>query len=445
MAILYGFGRYFLMDKSTDHLYHLPENATLALRIDGGTMAKSALFQILLESKDEEVLAKIEEQIEKRKKYKGPNLSLGVDYLADVLVYSFPYKSEQILGITYCLKPGAKMEENAPNILKDNQVFAVNNGVGVVLTYPKRLQSDQKVIATLQQQANAIANQAISSDLTQDLVKKEIGQLVHLSSRGNPFGAETLFNGANAKVTTEGNALNLSGNMMPNPAMKQSFKQPEFQLPVDGFHFSSALIPASFNDSLRKFLPDSVEFGKIESVSLNYRGTEIQNTVKQNLVYSPDVDLLISFSEPFDFEAFLASDYFTEHSKLTYANGTLSNDFIAYKIQQLDDRQYFVTSSKTGLSVKKGWDGHFFNLSGDAKMLTELRGNKMILSFISFVPMYSSSRDVFRRLDQLEISIDRGANDLAQLTGTMDFKDGFYPMNEFLKFVLINDLIRVTP
>ena len=63
--MLYGMAQTFLVDKKTDQLYHIPQDATVAVRIDGSALMKNAMFEIMLEAQDETVLTMIEDQIKK--------------------------------------------------------------------------------------------------------------------------------------------------------------------------------------------------------------------------------------------------------------------------------------------------------------------------------------------------------------------------------------------
>jgi hypothetical protein len=439
---LYFVSQVFLVQKKNEHLYHLPKDATLALRIDGASLMKNALFEILLKANDKEVITLLEQEIKKRRKSGGPSTSLGIDYLSDVLFFSAPFENKQIYGMTYKLNRPTLMSKNAPNVFGPKQVYALKGDIGVVLTYNGTESPSAKQKISMQRMADQIVSNPISTELTKHIEQKDFHQVVKLSSDESPFGEASLFTGAKAELFLQNTSILMDGELMVNKDILKDFKPPSYHLKADGFHFQTALVPKSINDTLKTFLPDfEVPLPGISSLSINYRGGEIQNTMK-GLFVSPQMDLLIEFQEDFDFEQFVGQELFKKKTGMTYVNGHLKNDFISYRVDIKNSRTIYLTSHENKI-VGKGWDNCYFTLSGDLTRLTEISGDRMIMTFISVMSVFSSSKALFNNIDKMDVRLMKEANTPAHLKGEIKFKEGHLPMNELLKFALANKLIKL--
>jgi hypothetical protein len=65
------------------------------------------------------------------------------------------------------------------------------------------------------------------------------------------------------------------------------------------------------------------------------------------------------------------------------------------------------------------------------------------------IPIFQASKTLAEHTDKLSVKLMKVNNSQAFLKGDLKFKEGYYPMNELMKFVLISELTesggRITP
>ena len=89
----------FLLEEevSTLHL-HVPEEATFALELDGRSISSSILTSTLFETRDEEIIQLVEEQLAKKTTKETPEVSDAIDYLSPVIFFQVPinFQSQEL-------------------------------------------------------------------------------------------------------------------------------------------------------------------------------------------------------------------------------------------------------------------------------------------------------------------------------------------------------------
>lgn len=441
LGFIYFIAQSFLIERSEDHLKHLPENASVALRIDGASIIKNGFFEIVLQSKDEAVINLLEEQVSKRRKKVGVNRGLGIDYMSDIVIYTFPFNNKEVYGTTYRLNNPDKMEANIQDFLSQNQVYGLHHSTGVILSFPDESLSlsDKRKLELIAQQ---IAEKPSKSKVAVPLTEKNEKEIVKLASNHFPFGTGTIFEQLESNVTLNEHKIELKGRLGADASKRKTFIEPEYSLSQNGFHFHTTLISDEVNDTITRVFPDSlIQLAPINSFSMNYFGGEIKNTMK-GLFVSPQVDLLIQFKDSFDLKEFLTQDWVQNKTGLVNKGNIFESDFIKYKFEKLSPTTYFISSSENA-GIEKGWNKCHLSISGDPTRLTEIKADAMIMTFISVMSIYSSSRELFENIEDFELCIEDKGGSKATLDGTLSFKDGAYPMNEFLKFALTNRLIKL--
>ncbi|MFA7273995.1 MAG: hypothetical protein WC044_09005 [Crocinitomicaceae bacterium] len=439
---LYFAGREFLIEKPIENLSHLPSDATFAMRIDGSGVLKSTLFSVILEANDPQVIDAINFQINEKRKSKGPSKSLGIDYLSDVLVYLAPFENGQILGINYNLKRPDLMRKNAKIALSKNQVFAINDHLGVVLTFQGKTELSPKERVALLQLAEQIAFEPTKGDLADKLGHTEGNKFIQLSSKGQLFGETTLFNRSDLNLSLAEHSLKIDGELLKNRLEKRVFSIPDKNLQPSGLHFYTTLIPEKIQDSIHQLLlTKHLILPRIKSIAINYRGSNIHNS-DHGLIYSPDMDFYITFNQETDLRSLLKNSELLDEYRFTWNSDVLDNGVQKYYVQKTDANSYlFSTRKNTKLvtNVPKS----LLSLSGDLTSLTKISGDKMILFFLENLPIFNSTKDFFERTTGVQIQISDREENMASIQGQFEFKEEFYPMNEFLKYALQNNFIRV--
>lgn len=435
-------GREFLLTKPIENLYHVPTDATFAMRIDGTAVLKATAFSIILEANDPELIDIVNRQINVKRKRKGPSKNIGIDYLSDLVVYAMPFESGQILGFTYNLNRPDLMRKNASRALDSNEVYAINGNIAVVLSYTgkKHLLPEQKskMIALAQK----IAFEPTKNELADKLSQRESNKIIQLSSKGQLFGETTLFNRSDMDLVLGDHGLKMSGVLYKNRLENRVFNQPKYTLAPDGMHFYSTLIPQKIQDTIHKFLlSKELSLPRIQAISVNYRGATINNT-DRNLIYSPDLDLLVTFETDFDFKKIFIESSTLGAFKLKKAGDGLSNGVHDYIFEKVDSKTFLI-SSKKALKPISTPTNCLLCVKGQMNPITNIDGDKMILFFLENLPIFKSSKDFFSKTEGINIKITDTKENKALVKGYFNFKNEYYPLNEFFKFGIQNNFIRV--
>jgi hypothetical protein len=435
-------GREFLLTKPIENLRHVPTDATFAMRVDGTAVLKSSAFSIILEANDPDLIDVINQKINQKRKHKGPSKNLGIDYLSDLVVYAVPFENGQLLGVTYNLKRPDLMRKNASLGLDSNQVYVINENIGVVLTYlgKKRLTPNEK--SKMFSLAKKIAFEPTKSVLADKLALRESNKIVQLSSKGQLFGETTLFNRSDMDLVLSDHGLKMTGELYKNRLEKRVFNQPKYTLKKDGMYFYTTLIPQKIQDTIHKLLfQNGLNLPRIQSISINYRGSTINNT-DRNLIYSPNLDLLITFEQEFDFQKAFYESPLLEALKMKKVNNGLSNGILDYTFEKIDQKTYLISSNK-GVKPIPTPENCLLCLNGQMDPLTNINGDKMILFFLENLPIYKTTKDFFAKTEGVKIEITNTGMNKALIDGHFNFKKEYYPLNEFLKYGIQNNFIRV--
>jgi hypothetical protein len=440
---MFLFGRFFLIEKPIENLSHIPSNTIFAMRLDGSSALKSTLFAILLEANDPEVIEVINEQINKKWKKKGSNKSLGIDFLSDIVVYVFPFEGEKMLGLTYNLKRPDLMRKNASIALDSTQCYAINEDIGVVLKYLGNKaftpEKRNKAIGLAKQ----IAFHPMKSELATKISEKKTNKFVQLTSQGMLYGSSTLFTRTDMDLSLEAHSLVLNGQLIKNVGEKGIFSNSNFNLKPSGMHFYTTLIPEKIQDSLQHTIAlVNLKLPNLQAIGLNYRGLEIKNP-DGVLINSPDIDVVLNFKYPVDLYAALRASTFLKELKMEFKNETtITNGQKDFYLTKIDSKTYLFSSLKN-VKVKKNPQTCLLCMEGDLSNFTNVSGDKWLMLFLNNFPFYYNSKNFFSKTNGVKISINNTNGSKAKLDGRIDFKKEFSPMNEFFKYAVQNNFIRL--
>ncbi len=441
--ILFLFGRFFIIEKPIENLSHIPENSIFAMRLDGSSALKSTLFSILLEANDPEVIEVINLQINKKWKRRGVSKNLGIDFLSDIVVYVFPFEEAQMLGFSYNLDKPEHMRKNASVALDSNQFYAINENIGVVLTYLGKnslsIQQKAKAIET----AKKIAFEPTKTDLAKKIAKKETNKFVQLTSKGMLYGSSTLFTRTDMDLSLEKHSLVLDGQLIKNKSVSDIFQNKNYTLEPSGVHFYTTLIPESIQDSLRKFIGQmNFKTPDIQAIAINYRGLKIDN-IDGTLVQSPDMDLVLNFKDTIDLlNAIKKSTLFDVLKWKFHDNQTITNGVARYYLTKIDNKTYAISSKKI-VKTKMNEASSLLNINGDLSHFTNVSGDKWLMLFLNNFPFYSNSKTFFSKTKGINLMINNTVSNNAIVRGRINFKEEYSPMNEFFKFGVQNNFIRL--
>ncbi len=441
--VLFLFGRFFLVEKPIENLTHIPENAIFAMRLDGSSALKSTLFSILLEANDPEVIEVINKQIEKKWKRKGVSKKLGIDFLSDIVVYVFPFEGEQILGMSYNLERPELMRKNAMAALDSTQCYAINENIGIVLRYLGKngptIEQRNKMIELAKQ----IALHPNPSDLSKKIAIKETDKFAQLTSRGLLYGTSTLFTRTDMDLMLEDHSLVLEGQLIKNARTKDVFNNSNFTLKPSGIHLYTNLIPKKVQDSLHKIISKvGLDIPNIRAFAINYRGIQINNP-EGILINSPDMDLILNFEDTVDLAAALKKSTFLAELNFKFKNeSTITNGIQNYYLTKIDSRTYSF-SSKKKIDLKRNPKECLFCMEGELTNLTDISGDKWVMLFLNNLPFYYNSQSFLSKTKGVKIMVTNTGLTKAKFDGSLDFKKEYYPMNEFFKYAIQNNFIRL--
>lgn len=440
---LFLLGSFFSIEKPIENLSHIPDNAILAVRLDGASVLKSTLFSILLEANDPEVIEVVNQQINKKWKRKGPSKNLGIDFLADVVVYVFPFEGSKVLGMTYNLNRPDLMRKNAPNALDSNQCYAINDNIGVVLTFlgKTKFGVGQKVKAI--NLAQKIAFESVQSDLASKIAEKQTNRFVQLTSQGMLFGSSTLFSRTDMDLSLEEHTLLLKGQLIKNRRERKVFVNKNYTLNPSGMHMYTTLIPISVQDSIKNILKRvKLNLPQIKAIAVNYRSLQINNP-NGVIIPSPDMDLVLNFDRNVDFIEELKKSTLLKDLHLEIKNNNIIfNGLTNYYLTQIDPKTILISTHKSTKAKLVNAD-QLLNLKGDLSRFTEVSGDKWIMLFLNNVPLFTNTQNFFSKTKELSLKVIDSEDNAARLQGKLVFHDEYSPMNEFFKYAIQSNIIRL--
>jgi hypothetical protein len=440
--VLFLAGRTFMVEKPIENLKHIPDDANFAVRIDGGSFLKTSLFSVLMESKDQEIINAFNEQINDRRKSTDKSKELGINYLSDVVLFGYREEKGEVYGLSVNLSKPKLLRKNASRALSKNQVYAIQGDVGVILSYSGAKDLTPNMRRALRSKAQKIANNKQTSPIGKNISIRNSEKIVQMSSQGCFFGISTMFVGTTVDVNLNKKSVGLNGELFLNPKMPDAFSQVNHTLKPSGFHFFSALIPQKIQDTLHGiFKSVDLNLPKIESISLNYRSLNIKNTM-QGIDWTPDIDLMISFDEPIDIKDKILNSEFLNKIGWSYEDNKFKNKYTSYYLIKVNDRTFIFSQNKNLKSQKNPLDC-MFTVNGELSSLTNLDGDPFLMSFIQMLAVYKSSKELFGKMEDVNVSIYNTHDNKAELKGQIKFQDGAYPISELLKFGLKSSLIRV--
>jgi len=82
-------------------------------------------------------------------------------------------------------------------------------------------------------------------------------------------------------------------------------------------------------------------------------------------------------------------------------------------------------------------------VKGQMDPITNIKGDKMILFFLENLPIFKTTKDFFSKTEGVKIEITNTEQNMAIVDGYFNFKKEYFPLNEFLKYSIQNNFIRV--
>ena len=428
--------RTILNQKSNNNLNHIPQNARFVMRIDTRELVKKSLFSVFLESRDEDAVNLIQESFTKRLQKSGEGKDDGIDYFSDILLFEIPFKSEHILGVLVNLTNSETFNQQMSS---SSFVYAWKDDVGVVFIDQLGLQ--QKHETSLRKLAKSIVENSQKVVYQKWDHKRKSGQFFDTESHAGFWTRNTYFGHSSTHFNLYKRSLTLRGAFELNEQRKSEVQPIHHVVKPNGFHFSSALLPKTVNDSIQHWLHKfSVNIPPIQQISMNYRGIKI-DTYSDGFSIVPQIELTLVFNKPTNIKAILATKSLSSNF-----NYSVQSNFIAFQHERLYFKQltpysfYLGVSSEPQIIPLKRET--FLSIKGKLNALVTVDGGGLMASFLEMLPIYLASKNLATKTEFINIQVYKKLPAKAILDGELRFTEDSYPMNELIKFLLVSQLVE---
>jgi hypothetical protein len=421
MVLLFSQG--ILEKNENKNINYVPKDVQFALRIDGRELAGETLFSVFLESKDEEILQLMQETFAENKSSEKKWIQDGVDYLSDIVIFQIDYESTPLNCVLLNISNEGLFRKNHTS---ESEICAVKDGVGIIIPLIK---------ASKKTELQAFANKIISSPQN-----GEYSSSIHHPQAGRLIEALVLTkNKSTFSLELANNRLLLNGEIAfnPNNVLHPIHKK----LQSKGLHITTSLIPSELSDTLNSWLKQfGVKIPAFKELSLNYMGTSIFNHTSGFFIV-PQMELYIECLAPFDIESLTESDSIAHYFDYKLKEGWIEIQDEKLYYAQLSPNSFYIGVSKNP-TFTNAPKNNYLLISGKLSMLTEVKSEGWANTILEMIPQYRAGKTFANRAEKIDFSIVRMNSQKAKIRGDIQFKTGFYPMNEVLKLLITGKLIN---
>lgn len=415
-------------------LEHVPSKADFAMRIDGREIGESTLFSVLLESKDETILRLLEKAVLERTSGEAEFKSTGINFLSDIVVFSYPHRKGMISGFLFNLLNEDTYLNNMPEIVGNDQVISASGNIGVMISY---MPSGNEMIseAELNYEARNICltrserNHAIFKSGRKDKRYTEL----HLHTGKNtdhPQEMNLVFEQNGQRFHLEGDVFSPKGNSTDPLA---------FKLEEKGLHLTNTIFADEWADSLISFLSFlNADLPRISGLSMNYFGTRLINHTNGYMAL-PQMELVIQCSSPFSIRELLKTEDIQSGIDYTIDSNTLrfGSEKLYYK--QLNSYCFYIGSTEhPGLIELKSDQTTLFTMKGSLEPMVNVEGSGWMVSLLKMLPLFQASQKLANSSERIDLLIKKIDSNNSRISGDLTFRDGYYPMTEVMRFMLIS-------
>ena len=205
-------------------------------------------------------------------------------------------------------------------------------------------------------------------------------------------------------------------------------KQESQRLKPSGIH-STFSLQKLVSEIPSDYLKNLALLKKIEFVSLNYRGFELED--EGDILGVPKFDVLLTFKKQQNAEDFI------NKIKSKYNLPILKNDngySIGLKkifLQQVSDKIIYLSTQKTQALFTNSYEP--FQFEGDLKMLTKIDNSGWSSLVLDLIPGYQASKNLFESTDHLNMK--RISDNTTEIH--LKFKKEENVYNSFIKLFLL--------
>jgi hypothetical protein len=431
---IYWFSSFSLKTNGNYNHQYIPEKAVMAIRIDGKSIIDKGISSVILHE-DTKILTLIDNLYKRRSGKADADQNVGIDYKSDLIIFVTYLNDHKLMGFLVNLKNKKKFDKNIRTFLEPNQSFSSSKNVGLIFAELPNKKMAPLTQTELKIQSDKILSQTSAFNVSEKLDFKSNETIVKTWSDNSDVNNK-LVQKSEFSFTISDEAIGFNGTMNIDQIAKGSLNK---RLSPSGIHFSTKYISQNISDSLSKFLKflnlDSID---MTGISLNYAGTKIVEV--PSLFIVPELDVLIQLKEPVDLKKHVLSLVDDKNLFFDVNNNYFKYGGEKYFIKQLSNTLIYIGVTEK-IDLLDFTKNEFMKISGSLEPLTRLYGDGMIKKFIELIPIYSASKDLAKKIERIDLSIE-GKESKFNANGIIKFKSTDLALNSIVQFALESQLVK---
>ncbi|MFN5417334.1 MAG: hypothetical protein ACK5B9_09780 [Flavobacteriia bacterium] len=412
-----------VLNKSNQEINnYIPEKANFVFTMKVKDFIKSATYSLIFNSRDQELLNVFEIFLNKQRTDDNSTNIFGIDFTQDFTVYGIDYKEGQAYVVVFDLMNPDNFDSNVVKLVSKNQVCLRKENIGFIANYFGKEKINQEELKLFLQ------NLKSKSKSKTDRKQKE---LFNVTLRDFKINDEFKVKNGNIDSEIKDHEMQLNGEFT---TYSKNYQTSNWTLIPNGLHIENSLISNAMQDSLQAYLIKiGISLKRIDRISMNYYGVEIQETDK-GVIFTPLFDLLLTFKEEYNFnEVFKDLTYLNEFGFEKEKN-VIHAGKLNYFIDSIDRTTFFIGNHENKVVRRKSKS--LFSISGEITNLTTIKGGGFLInSVVGMFPPFKASKNMFEKVKSINLEAIPKNNKVA-ISGKIEFKEKKYVYNEFLRFYL---------
>ncbi|MFT5860378.1 MAG: hypothetical protein ACI865_002491 [Flavobacteriaceae bacterium] len=417
----------FETNNNTNQLY-IPTDATMVIRLDGRQLFSQGFSEVILDKKDNELLALLLETGDDKNA-----TNAGINFLSDA--YLFKTKNsegKEIMGILVNLNSAKKFKSDIPQFIGANQIFAVKNATGLILANSEDGSISRKELSAF---ANKLLQKA--SEFDPKKLKSLKGRTAIIQVWAKKFAIpnhDIVLTDVSVSLGIHADSLTIRGKSSHS---SEKEKHISWVTKDSDFYLESAVVPEIVSTFLGDvLLTIGLDTPPISHLCLNHRHTE--HTDIGNTVLIPHFDASVSFVDTIDLRSQL--DRALEAKKIASLTDT---DFMfggkQFYYKQLTPQQVYLGRNKP---INHGTsNGVLFKISGSPKPFSQFQGDGLVMKLMKMSELYISSDQFFQRIENMDIKVQLTTENSCSINGEVTFEKGDSPLDAILNYLVRSGLL----
>jgi hypothetical protein len=425
---IYAITSLTLAESDNNNLNYIPEDASVAIKIDGRKLMKMSYSSVLFHE-DEEVIDLIRESLERQgtEEY-APT---GIQFNSDILVFISTVDGHKLSGILLNLNSTNLFDNNIHEYLSANTGYASMDNVGLILSEISNSDNNQLSPAQLK----TIAKEYLVSPSKFDKKRIEFNSSEESMILKAWFQPELSETAANVSISVNDKKVSVLGKInLSNYQGEELYK-----LEPEGLHFNGTHFNEMIADSIDALLHEiDPTIPKLKAISINYFGIEI---ITDPIFFpAPNFDALLSFESNVNLSSTV--DSLQKINALKKIGPTSFNyNGLVLNYEQVDSSTVFIGLSETP-SLVNTKNKYAFEFNGDIKNVTRIEGRGMMKKIIEMSPLYQSSATIAEEISSVNFVIENNSSKAYNIKGELEFENNEHALNSILKFLMSNQLFE---